>query len=424
MNENFKKSSSSGQTLMIIMGIMIIFMIIIPALVFMVQSESRWTAKQSKTSRAFHAAEAGADRGKWKLAENTANWESVIYGTPISGYDDDVTYDIYSDSAGTKLSGQYKVDIFAGPDPGEITIRSKGRDPTNSAVRCIEIVMSKAVVDSAMNIDGDLSWKPNLDVHWGPIVSFTDITGLSSWYPRKYSIGQIDPRDSDPTAPNSDGKEFWAFEDLGTGTQIDLPFYRDIAKKSSIPTSCGGGTIKKATGAQLAVSSPTGSGYFLASQNNGGIRLFGGYKFRSSTCVIYTDGTLDGQTGSFVQLQAMIGEGNVDFKGDGVSFTANVPPQADLEYVKQKEINPSYNYPGEGSATYGVTNCGMHGFLYCGGNLNSAGGNATLVGSAKIIGEVSFNTFKIYYDLAVSSSVRVSNATARQISWKEVQTTW
>ena len=417
--------SEKGQALIVILGILVIFLVFIPSLVFMVQNESKWTVKSKKTTSAFHAAEAGLDRGIWKLSESASNWDTIMGGGTISGYTGTTVYNLYLDSLNTVIGGQYKVNITAGPTTDAITIRSIGRDASDSEVRGIEAIYSRTSMNASLTVNGGIKWKPNLVIHWGPVVTYTSVTmSPNQYYPRKFSKGAIAGRDTSPTAPNSDGKEYWAFEDLGTAPQVDLAYYKNLALQSRIPSSAGGGTIRKATGGSAAVASPPGSGFFRAADNNGGVRFFNSYTFNNSTSVIYCDGTVDFTNTCFIRAQAVIGEGNVDFNAKNTLYPAKVPSNAGDEYVKAKEVNPGYTYPGEGSATYTVPDCGMHGFLYCGGDMNNAGGNAAMVGVADVIGDVNINVFTIYYDVAISTSLRLSNATSRQVSWKEFSASW
>jgi hypothetical protein len=418
--------NQKGQTLVMIMGIVVVFMICIPPIIYMVQHEAKWTVKQKKTTSAFQASEAGIDRALWKLNEASSNWNSVVNGTPIPGYTGLATYDFYADAAGTNRIGQYKVLITTSQMPGEILVQAKGRDSMSDEVRAIEVVLTRNAINGSLNVDSGITWKPNMIVHWGPVVTFTSIDmAPSQWYPRKYSKGQIVGRDTAASAPNSDEKEYWAFEDLGNPPQIDLAYYKELAKKSQIPTSSGGGTIRKATGSSQAVATPAGSGYFRAADNGSKIRFFGSYDFRNSTSVIYVEGAgMDFANASFLDVQAALAEGNVDFNAGSTVYVASVPATAGTEYVKQKEMAAGYTFPGEGSATYSIASCGMHGFLYCGGALNNAGGNSVMVGAAKVIGDVTMNTFTIYYDAAVAGNIRLSSTGFRRKSWREIHTSW
>ncbi len=417
--------NSRGQALVVVLGIFVIFMIAIPAIIFMVQHETKWTVKQKKTTGAFQTAETGIDRGYWRMHENSSTWATVINGGVLPGYSGSEEYDVYSGSDTSKLLGKYRVLITPASTPGDILIRSVGRDADTNEVRAIELILTKANVQASLDINGGLTWKPNLRVHWGPVVSYTSISSPFRYFPRKYSIGPIYGIDSDPDPLNSDGKEYWAFEPLGNPPQVDLAYYKALAKHSVIPASSGGGTIRRATGSSAAVATPAGSGYFTSAANGSKIRFFGSYNFQNSTSVIYVEGGgMDFANSSFLDVQAALAEGDVDFNAGSQTFIATVPVHADLQYVKHKEMNSGYTFPGEGSVTFPIPSCGMHGFLYCGGDLSNAGGGSTMCGVAKVIGTVTMNTFTIYYDEAVASGIRLTDSKMYKKSWREVNATW
>ena len=418
--------NSRGQALIVVLGILVIFMITIPTIIYMVEHESKWTVKQKKTTSAFQAAETGIDRATWRLNENSTNWTSVINGGTIPGYTGTEVYDIYSGSDTTRLTGIYRVLITTGTIPGDVLIRSIGKDPDTEEDRTIELILTKNNIHASLDVNSGLTWKPNLTVHWGPVVSYTAIDmPPARYYPRKYSQGPIAGIDTDASAPNSDGKEYWAFEPMGTPPQVDLAYYKALAKSSIIPSSSGGGTIRKATGNSAAVATPAGSGYFRSADNGSKIRFFGSYNFQNSTSVIYVEGAgMDMANNSFLDVQAALAEGSVDCNAGSTVYVATVPVQAALEYLKHKEMNPGYTFPGEGSTTYSIPSCGMHGFLYCGGDLNNAGGGSTLCGVAKVIGNITMNTFTVYYDQNIAGNIRLTDSKVRKKSWREVNATW
>ena len=120
----------------------------------------------------------------------------------------------------------------------------------------------------------------------------------------------------------------------------------------------------------------------------------------------------------------MVSEGNMDFKAGGTSITVDVPSDAALEYVKKKELDPTYTFPGEGSATYTVTDAGFHGFMYCGGNMTNSAAQGTIVGAIKVVGGVTVNTLTVFYDKDVAKDIKISDNRLTQSSWKEINDTW
>jgi len=85
-------------------------------------------------------------------------------------------------------------------------------------------------------------------------------------------------------------------KNLGTPAQVDLAYYKDLARKSQIPASAGGGEIRRATGAQLAIAR------LLAADTSGQRTTEPKYAcsetttFTSSTSVIYSEGGMTART--------------------------------------------------------------------------------------------------------------------------------
>src|SRR3989338_11491565 len=83
--------NKSGQVLVGVMAVVLFIMIMLPPLVNWIQDESRWTVKEQKSTLAFNVAEAGIDRGVWKLKSTTSTWSAAMAGTAGAGYDFDAT---------------------------------------------------------------------------------------------------------------------------------------------------------------------------------------------------------------------------------------------------------------------------------------------------------------------------------------------
>jgi Tfp pilus assembly protein PilX len=440
--KGFCPSGDSGQVLVGAITALLIIAIFMPLIVKYVQQESRWAIKQRQTTNAFHLAEAGIDRGIWKLTESDQNWEDAKSGVAIAGYADDVEY---ADMSG----GKYKIKFSSGPDDTKVTIIAKGRDSTTNEMRAIEAVYTKAAIQAGLNVEGGLQYKPNLHVHWGPVVTYTSIDqSPSDYYPRKFSKGQIVGRDTVNDSNNTDNVEYWAFyPDLGDAPEVDLDYYKSVAQKSQIPltTNSPKGRLEKNSGGNnLAVATPTGSGYFLASQNsNSGLRFEkdgGGanyYEFKNSTSVIYIDNDTGGAIitdlqngGAFVQLAALILAGNnhnLDINAQEGVVGATVPAAAGEEYMHSSLS--SYNWPGKtapgaGNCCYTLSSLAAHGFVYVGGNVNNAGSNTQILGVLDVIGDVSVNTLYVYYDKEVANGIKVKGGSPRRVSWREIKTTW
>jgi len=404
-----------GQTLLVVLGIIIILLIFIPALVYYVQQEAKWTIKGKRTTTAFHLAEAGIERGYWKLTESDSYWDIITKDEQqIDGYKGD-SNSIYSDLAG----GKYKINIFkSGVE--KVTIRSQGQDDSTQEVRTIEAVYSRKAIDSAIDAESTVEYKPGLKVHWGPVKTYTSIEQApQQYYPRKFSKGRIVGRDIDPTSPNSDEIEYWAFDDeLGQPAEINLAYYIAKATSSSVPPP------RKATGVQAANASPSGSGYFTESvkfrqPGAGG----GAYTFTSSTSVIFVNGNADMEVNTWLDVEALIVTGNVDFNARSSSYAATIPENASEEYQHPEALATWATFPGNGQP-YAVTNCGMHGFLYVGGDLKDAAGGGKIVGVIRVKGELQSNTFTIYFDQNSAERIETQRSSIERDSWREVYLSW
>lgn len=428
----------SGQIIVGAIVALLIIAIFTPLIVHYVRQEGRWASKQKRTTNAFHLAEAGVDRGIWKLTETDDHWNDAKGGTPIAGYNDDVEYE---DVEG----GKYKIKFSSGPDSGEVTIRAKGRDNTTQEMRAIEAVYTKASIDAGLQVEGGMDYRPNMKIHWGPVVNYTSINqSPSDYYPRKYSKGQIVGRDTVDNSNNTDDKEYWAFDDdLGDPPQVDLDYYKTVAKASRVPVDDGVGQItRNAGGSTLAVATPTGSGYFRTVDNgNVGLKFDdksgnnppNAYYFRNSTSVIYIDGAAGQETvmssKCFLQLNALIIAGHdLDCNADDFdNFGATIPASAPLEYQHASAAGTwtsNFAAVGAGNCCYDIDNMAAHGFIYVGGDMSNAGGGTVFVGVVDVIGTITMNTVTIYYDSDVASGIRLKAGTPRRVSWREVKTTW
>ena len=76
---NIEKSEKGAVLVAAIMALLVLA-ILVPALVFQVQNESRMTMKQKRSTAAFYAAEAGVDRALWMLRQSTGTYNEVLEG--------------------------------------------------------------------------------------------------------------------------------------------------------------------------------------------------------------------------------------------------------------------------------------------------------------------------------------------------------
>jgi hypothetical protein len=438
-----KAQDTAGFAMIAAIGALVLVAIFTPLLLRYVQNEAIWSTKQRRTTTAFHLAEAGVDRGLWKLTESKDIWTDAKNGIVIAGYDDDV---VYTDVAG----GEYKIKFSSGPQPGYVTVRAKGRDTSNLEMRVVEAAFTKDTINAGLQVEGGMDYRPNMHIHWGPVVNFTSINQApSDYYPRKYSKGQIVGRDTVDDSDNTDDLEYWVFhDDLGEAPDIDLDYYKTAAKNSQVPvttTSPDGKIERNAGGSTLAVASPTGSGYFMASQNgNTGLRFdkTGGganrYQFINSTSVIYIDKDVGGsietvmRNGSYLAVEALIIAGaghNLDCNADSYdNFMATVPESAPREYqhpsAAAQWLPFAATYANPGRCCYDIDDLAAHGFIYVGGNMTNAGGGTKIVGVVDVIGTITMNTVTVYYDTAVADAIKLVGRTPRRVGWRETKADW
>ncbi len=418
-----KREKIKGEAVTGVFIIVVAAMLLIPIIVYLLTQEGKWSIKERRTTAAYQAAETGVDRAIWKLNENPTNWASVAFGGTVAGYTGNTVYNVYASSNSTAVIAQYKVNITSGASSSEVLIISKGRDISTNEIRTLQVsfVSTGTISGDGINfLDFNEQWQARIYVHWGKVTSYTTMDAtIAPWFPRKYCAGPIIGRDTDPTPPNTDGVEYWAFQNLGTPPQVNLAYYAQVAKNSVVPVSVGGGSISP------GVASPAGSGYFPASLNGGSIKISGNYYFSSSTSVIYTDGDIHLEDPCFEDVFALICEGTVNFNSSGIPYTANVPSGAAIEYVKQVQMNPGYTYPGQGSPTYTITQCGFHGFLYSGGQFQKKPGAEFMCGVLRCDSTINAEDLTVYYDPSVTNNIKTTTGSSwKQNYWKEIQASW
>ena len=226
-----------------VLSALLLLLISIPMLDNYVKNEAKWSVKERKSTLAFHLAEAGLDRGYWKIKENDTNWTTLADGDTIAGYNDDV---IYSDIEG----GSYKIKMQQGDASLQVKITATGKDRSNNEYRALQAVYSKEGVMAALQA-GSVAGGGNVEVHWGPMMSISGmvLNGASNQlYPRKYARGSITTsggyanRDNDPNSPNKGPKtvdphiEWWSYNESPGVPNIltpDTSYYITLAKSQT-----------------------------------------------------------------------------------------------------------------------------------------------------------------------------------------------
>lgn len=412
---------TSGSVLVGILMALLLVGMIVPALVLRIQKESKDTVREKRKTTALQLAEAGQDRGAWKLRESGQVWLDALDGIVPSGYDG---ISEFTDVAG----GRYKIHISSGPAPDEVTVVSKGRATDAEEVRAIEAVYSKSAYPvSALSVNSALTWKPNLRVHWGPVLTYGSIEASPGGllFPRKFSAGQIVGRDVVNDADNGampgdewDVYDYVAFYDLGVPPTIDLEYYRTQAKAMT-----GIEPMKN------AVQDPLGSGYFTPTTSQGlTIERTSNpkdYILDCPTCVLFVEGAVNKfPNGAELQVKALVVMGDMDFNADDLNLTVDVPCEASLEY-QHSGLGTYFSDNWTDCDPANLTGVGMQGFLYVGEDMENAGGGATLHGALFLVGDIKVNTFTIYYDDAIAQSIETAGTgQLYRTSWDEIVTNW
>jgi hypothetical protein len=209
------RQSQRGQILPIVIATLFVLIIVIVGLVNWIQNDTNWAVKEQKSSTAINFAEAGIDRGAWKLQSSTNTWFAAAAGTIINGYNFDTTY---SDVPG----GTYRIKFTAGTynTLPAVTVTAEGRDSMQQQVRALSVIYTNQTIYSGLMSGGNVTWSPGLGLFWGPIIAQGNITlqnGIDAWYfPQKYAKGVVlgtaaNPRDTNGLIPpNTDNVEWWS----------------------------------------------------------------------------------------------------------------------------------------------------------------------------------------------------------------------
>lgn len=439
-----------GQVLPLILIISVVLMILVPATVLWVQTEARQTVKEHRSTVAFNLAEAGIDRGMWKLKSSTATWDAAYGGIPIPGYNFDRTY---SDVPG----GYYRIKFSTSAGPGRVAIIAEGKDASTEEIRSIRAVYRNQCIPGAMIAGGVLTWANAFSAQWGPImaqnnINITDANAAKDYFPRKFSRQVVksnsggyarDLNGLDP--PNTDNVEWWSDYDVP-----DLPIPDFTALRSSAAAS---GTLNvygcKKTGASWDKRSTCSS-----SGGGGGkhSRHFGNpwrHPKHLDQCVWYWDNDVEliGSTGNdgCGIYGTIIVRGNLTLNvGDNYAYTGPVPSAAWQEYAKitktTGDTSAKNQYPADdgfqknrstfrfgnetwsGGPAYYNTDVGIRGFVYVGGNLDIKG-PLDINGAVWVVGNVMKATGSercvIFFDDTLQ--LPSLNVVLVRESWKEIQ---
>jgi hypothetical protein len=466
-----------GSVLIPAVLLLAVLMVIFPMLVRLTREDVRSSVRRVHREEGLAVAEAGLDRGAWKLGESDALWFQASTTTiPIPDYDfDRVWTDLDPDY-------RYKIRFSSGPRGGEVTIRCRVQSVKNPGfTRELAGVYTRDFSEALLmrrDLDDTSTYFPR--VHWGAIKSYTtlNLDGFGApifpsmrLYPRKYARRGIGDRDTVANAVNTDGNEYWAFDKKVVDPPvIDLEYYRKRAMNSSVPDTQAGtdGYLRQLDNATLPVADPPGSGFFrCGSNNNGGqgLRFFSfnppgrRYELRNSTNVIVIENDTAGACNNFVgnshnnhkvflELEALVlaspggGMNNLKIEtnqslatGLYYNIGSSIPVNAREEYAVVPATWNATLIPPNGStmeaihtagALFTVPKVGFRGFLYVekGTTEIENDDNFTVLGVMyvdRLKTDMSGGgRFILYLDPLVQSRLKVLYAPMRRRSYREV----
>ncbi len=422
-------NSRPGQmAITLVLSILLFLMLMFPVMNLFVQNEGRWSVKEKKSTTAFHLAEAGVDRARWKLMESDDMW--VITGTgTLAGYNFDQVYEAAD-------GGTYAIRISSDPaDADKRIVESVGRDKTGSQLRRVRAVLvNDSNADFATRASNMVSNTGGNDhIEWGPVISGNSIDATGRTFPRYYSAGHVSPQDGGSTSASTDNVYWWSYYPIPPFPTIKFSAYISSADASgAAPNGCG-----KATGARYHFTSAMGTSAEFKNCRDTSGRTY------------YIDPGIDttfkagGSNGNFIQ-GTVIMQGNFIISGNGGasgSYAAKLPPQAWLEYganwAHYLSFDPTCPYATYAQAvaanyvatnkTYGLSTVLIHGFAYTGGSQGLTGGGNCNLNGVLLSGRdatMGTSTMAIYYDDNVASDIMIQGVHIRLQSWYEVRAEW
>ncbi len=416
------KSYRRGQmAITMVISILLFLLLMFPMMDLFVKNEGKWSMKEKKATAAFHLAEAGVDRARWKMLETDDMW--VITGTgTIPGYNFD---QVYTAEGG----GTYTIQITSHPTDADMrVVEAVGRDATRTEIRRIKAILrNDNAADFATRAANLVSNTGGNDhIEWGPVISGNSIDATGRTYPRYYSAGHVSPQDGGSTVASTDNVYWWSYYDIPPFPNINFSAYLSSAQASgAAPNGCGNGNS---------------STYYRV----GNAEFRGCHDTSNKTYYITGDVTFkSGGAGNFIR-GTIIALGNIIISGNGGAdgaYTADLPEEAWKEYGNawnfyRTEYDPTApatwaaavasNYQATGK-TYPLTTVLLHGFLYTGGNQGlQGGGNCTIHGSLLSNRDATMgtSTMDIYYDPEVSKNILIQGVNIKLHSWYEVKAEW
>ncbi|MCB4756714.1 MAG: hypothetical protein LHV69_06735 [Elusimicrobia bacterium] len=397
-----------GFALAIVVLTMLLLSLLIPLLYYLTERESNWSVAQKQSTIASQLAAAGVERALWKLKETNDHWVDLLSGVTLTGYNNDVNYtDVNQEN------GIYRVLISSTPDRNKMLVICTAKDSKAGTYKAVRAYARRTQVCAALHgyqIVNSGSAAGMFTVHWGPIYAtgnmYLNTLDINQLYPRKFAAGNIAvisstgvyvTRDENPSSPNSDNLEYYAYANVSPIVTPDFDFYRASA-------AALGTYYSTATTFASLVTTP-GKIYFF----DGNVTLQGNNKFIQGIIIAMKKITLNGDNTA--------GQGNysVTPTTGTQEYQRNCPIRKDAtgasafgDTVAQDE------FPGDGglatykSFTFGTTSGGaggkrvsVKGFIYVGTELAGGVTNTQVVHGAIALSKTASITsgkFEIFYD--------------------------
>ncbi|MDP3542933.1 MAG: hypothetical protein Q8T11_10765 [Elusimicrobiota bacterium] len=401
---------------------LVILAVMVPAIVLWIQRETIFASKQSHNTTAFHLAEAGTEKAYLYISLSTITWNAIQAGIPQTDYAFDKAF---ADIEG----GTYAISITSGPAAQQVTIITVGRDRLRRETRALRVVYSNTVMgDTAIFAGQGVRVGGGANVHWGAVMSPSNIDATGRNFPQFWSASQIIGKDTSANPPNCDSPgccQWHAFQtSLPAAPSIDFDFYRSSAA---------------ATAGCPAGGTPAGSCYYAGSVAN--------WANTTSGKTIFIEGSLSVKSPGMFHTGTLIVMGNMNLPagvwGKG-TVSMIMPDKAWKQYCNAWATYQAYGndstdpaaFPGINSdytATVTPLNSSkisVNGFLYVGGNFNNGGGgggNSDVYGVLYAVGTSTIaaaSPVDFYYNGNAASGIVTTNVSLTRSSWQSDVRGW
>lgn len=468
-----------GFILPILVGVVLVFLIMIPAIVRWVSTDTKQSIREERKSKALYLAEAAVERGYWKVKSSTITFGRVMKGEVLTGYNFDVTY---TDIPG----GSYRIKISSEGER-EVVIVGEGRDYSNNEVRAIRVRYKNQTIPGAMLSGSRINPSGATTIHWGPILSHGDINlsagAQNVYFPRKFSRQLVKPRDHSLDPPNTDNLEWWSAYDVPELPMFDFAAIRSSAAANGT-LNCGGfnNYIKPSSSNNYRLTCNCTGNYSNCCADKNACRvenIYADRRYNQGLFWYWDEGktvylkhtgikgsifvrgnlTIEGDDcyGPWYKVDGydayggyhLCGKGPPNENGPGALFV-DVPKDAWMEYRKIDTSAPN-QYPGDlglssSSLVYQIGACnrdyyyqcgyscevacergatgddiGLYGFLYVGGNLQ-INGAFDIYGAIWVVGDIntgSGNNVSVFFN--ENLDLPTLNVILIRKSWEEIR---